>query len=389
MDRLQNSKTFSTQLNLLSRPSKKPGKPWGVALIATCVLRLVYSILGALIAPYLKLDPTLVRSNDFTEHLMTPADGWSYRLLGMWERFDTLWYIHIAAQGYDRPEAVVFFPLYPLLIRILTPLLQSPLIASLFISTISTFFLFWGFQKLLELDLPNETARRALVLLAVWPSSFILFAGYPESLLIALMIWSVYSAREGRWLWAGLLGLFAGLTKAVGICVAIPLAIIAWRKKSWRALPVAICLLSPLIVAAVIKFSNHQLAAGAYPKYWKTEVAFPWTTLFAAIRESFTTFDALLILNLTALGVIFIPAFIKRFRLEYTLFALATLVLFLTKKTDPLLQSASRYSMEVFPAFASLAAILKHPFLFALSLFLLALLNLILLWSFFNWALVV
>ncbi|MGH9855175.1 MAG: hypothetical protein ACREBD_35530 [Blastocatellia bacterium] len=186
-----------------------------------------------------------------------------------------------------------------------------------------------------------------------------------------------------------MLGLLGGLTKAVGVCVVIPLAIIAWRKKSWRALPAAICLLSLPIVTATVKFSGHQFASGAYPKYWKTEVAFPWTTLFASIRESFTTFDALLILNLTALGVIFIPAFIKRFRLEYTLFALATLVLFLTKKTDPLLQSASRYSMEVFPAFASLGSVLKHPFLFALSLFLMALLNLILLWSFFNWALVV
>jgi hypothetical protein len=370
-------------------PSKKSGKPWVVALIATCALRLVYSILGALIAPHLKLDPALIRSNDFTERLMTPADGWSYRLYGIWERFDTLWYIHIAEHGYDRPEAVVFFPLYPLLIRTLSPLLQSPLIASLFISTISAFFLVWGFQKLLDLDLPKETTRRALILLAVWPSSFILFAGYPESLLIALMVWSVYFAREERWLWAGLLGLLAGLTKAVGVCVVIPLAIIAWRKKSWRELPVALCLLSPLIVTAIIKFSGHQFASGAYPKYWKTEVAFPWTTLFAAIRESFTTFDALLILNLTALGVIFIPAFIQRLRPEYTLFTLATLVLFLTKKTDPLLQSASRYAMEVFPAFASLAAILKHPFLSALTLFLMALLNLILLWSFFNWALVV
>lgn len=370
-------------------PSNKSAKPWAVALIATCALRLVYSGLGALLAPYLKLDPALVRSNDFTERLMTPADGWSYRLLGVWERFDTLWYIHIAERGYDRPEAVVFFPLYPLLIGTLSPLLHSPLIASLFISTISTFFLFWGFQKLLEPDLPGETAGRALVLFAVWPSSFILFAGYPESLLMALMIWSVYFAREERWLGAGLLVLLAGLTKAVGACVVIPLAIIAWRKKSWRALPVSICLLSPLIVTAIIKFSGHQLASGAYPKHWKTEVVFPWTTLFAAIRESFTTFDALLILNLTALAVIFIPAFVKRLRLEYTLFALATLVLFLTKKTDPLLQSASRYAMEVFPAFASLASILKHPFLFALSLFLMALLNLILLWSFFNWALVV
>ncbi len=370
-------------------PSTKSGKPWVIALIATCTLRLVYSIMGALIASHLKLDPNLVRSNDFIEHLMTPADGWSYRLLGVWERFDTLWYIHIAEHGYDRPEAVVFFPLYPLLIKILSPLLQSPLAASLFISTISVFFLVWGFQKLLELDLPDETVRRALILFAVWPSSFILFAGYPESPLIALMIWSVYFAREERWLWAGLLGLLAGLTKAVGVCVVIPLVIIAWRKKSWKALPVAASLLSPLIVVAVIKFSGHQFASSAYPKHWKTEFAFPWTTLFATIRESFMTFDAALILNLAALCVIFIPAFVKRFRIEYTLFALAALITFLTKKTDPLLQSTIRYTLAVFPAFASGAVLLRHPFAFALCLVTLCLINVVLLMAFFEWALVV
>ncbi len=368
---------------------EKPANPLIAALIATCALRLVYSGLGALLAPHLKLDPALVRSNDFTGHLMAPDDGWPYRLLGVWERFDTLWYLHIAEHGYDRPEAVVFFPLYPLLIKVLSPLLYTPLIASLFISTISSFFLFWGFQKLLRLDLPDETVWRALILFAAWPSSFILFAGYPESLLIALMIWPVYFARNGRWLLAGMLGLLAGLTKAVGFCVAVPLAVIAWREKRWRTLPGALCLLAPLIVAAIIKLSGQPLASDAYPKHWKTEVAFPWSTLFASIHQSFTTFDALLILNLAALGAIFIPAFVKRLRPEYTLFALAVLILFLTKKTDPLLQSSARYAMAVFPAFASLASILKHPFLMALALLVMALLNFILLWSFFNWALVV
>jgi Gpi18-like mannosyltransferase len=352
-------------------------------------LRLFYTALGALCASYLKLDPALVRSNDFTEQLMTPANGWTYRLLGVWERFDTLWYLHIAEHGYDRPEAVVFFPLYPLLIRVLSPLLYSPLIASLFISTVAAFFLLRGFQKLLELDLPVETARRALILFLIWPSSFILFAGYPESLLIALTIWSVYFARQGRWGLAGMLGLLAGLTKAVGFCVAIPLAVIAWRKRSWRSLPAGICLLSPLIVAATIKISGHPLASDAYPEHWKTEVALPWSTLFASIHQAFTTFDALLILNLAALCAVFIPAFAKRLRVEYTLFALATLILFLTKKTDPLLQSTTRYALALFPAFASLGSILRHPFLLALALFVMALLNFILLWSFFNWALVV
>ncbi|MEK7832974.1 MAG: hypothetical protein AAB401_17935, partial [Acidobacteriota bacterium] len=64
-------------------------------------------------------------------------------------------------------------------------------------------------------------------------------------------------------------------------------------------------------------------------------------------------------------------------------------LLFLTKKTDPLLQSSSRYVLAAFPAFASLAAVVKHPFLIALGLLAMCLFQFVLLWSFFEWALVV
>ena len=362
------------------------------SLLLTLLLRLFYSAFGVVAAPYLKLDERLIRSNDFTDNLIGRDAGWRHALLGVWERFDTLWYIHIANYGYDRAEAIVFFPLYPLLIRIFTPIAREPIAAALLIATISTFFLFWGFQKLLLLDLPQKDVQRALLLLVVWPPGFIFFAGYAESLLIALTIWAVYFARTGRWRLAGAIGCCAGLTKAAGYCVAAALAILVWREgraKLRAAWPAALCLLAPLIVTLITKLSGHSLASAAYAKYWRTEIAFPWTTLAASLEQAATTRDAVLILNLGALALIFIPVFVKRLRLEYTLFAAATLALFLAKKTDPLLQSSVRYVLTVFPGFASLAAILKHPFLLALLLVTFVLVNLILLWSFFEWGLIV
>jgi hypothetical protein len=382
--------------------SNKSGKPWVIALIATGALRLFYSTIGALVAPSLKLDPALIRSNDFTDHLMTPADGWSYRWLGVWERFDTLWYRHIAGHGYDRPEAVVFFPLYPLLIRILTPLAQSPLAASLLISTSSTFFLFLGFQKLFELDLPRETARSALLIYAAWPASFIFFAGYPDSMLTALAIWSVYAARRQNWRLAGAMGLLAGLTKAAGALVIVPIAVIAWREyksRLWRAWPALLCLLGPLAFAAYLKLAGLPSTAEAYPKYWNTQVAPPWDTLWASLKqfwggrtltaEGGLSPDALLIFNLLMLLFIFAPAFVKKLREEHRLYALAALLLFLTKKTDPLLQSTNRYLLSVFPAFAAWGLLVRNRFVLLTIVFAMFLLNLVLLLAFFEWALVI
>lgn len=358
------------------------------ALIWTVALRLFYSAIGVLAAPYLKLNPALIRGNDLTDNLMLREAGWAYRLLGVWERFDTLWYLEISRHGYERPDAVVFFPLYPLLIRALS-FVAPPLVAALTISTVAAFFVFWGLQKLLLLDLPKETVNRSLLFFALWPSAFILFAGYPESLLIALMVWSVRFARNGNWWIAGSLGLMAGLTKAVGFCIVVPLVVLAFKEWRWRTWPSLLPILAAPMMTLTIWLSGHSLASDAYPKHWRTEIAFPLVTLWASLREALTTFDAVFLLNLLALTAVFIPAFLKRIRAEYLLFNLAALTMFLTKKTDPLLQSSVRYVPAAFPAFASLAVLLRHPFLIALGLLLMSLLQLALLWSFFEWALVV
>jgi hypothetical protein len=359
-------------------------------LLLTFCLRIFYSAIGALCAPYLKLDPVLIQSNDLSENIMTRDAGWLYRILGVWERFDTLWYIHIAEHGYDRPESIVFYPLYPLLIRILSTWLRQPLAAALVISTVATFFLFWGFQKLLTLDLPGETVRRALLIYAVWPASFTLFAGYPDGMMTALIIWAVYAARRGGWRSAGALGLLAGFSKAAGGLVIFPLVLIAWRARNWRAWPIAACLLAPLTFTLFTRQSGYPAAAEVYAVYWNTRVAFPWETLWESLKPSLSgVHDLLLLFNLLTLLLVFAPAFGQRIRPEYTVYSLTALVLFLLKRTEPLLQSTSRYALAVFPAFAGWALLLKHAFVFSLALMIFLMVNIILLLAFFEWALVV
>jgi hypothetical protein len=358
-----------------------------LALVLTVGLRLLYSGAGVLLTPHLKLDPTFVQANRFTDNLMPRSEGARYALLGVWERFDSLWYIHIAENGYDRPEAVVFYPLYPLLIRILSPLVGQPLIAALLISTISSFFLFFGFQKLLELDLAPDLVRRGLILFAAWPASFILFAGYPESLLIALVIWSIYFARVGNWWCAALLGFFAGLTKAAGILGFVPLAVLAWRERSWRAIPAGLCVFAPVSYLLYLNLAGHPLPSEVYPKYWGTQVTWPWITLFDSLRQAIMGRSGMLNSNLAVLALVFGVAFSKRIKLEYTLYAVAALWLFLMKRTQAMLESTMRYLLEVFPAYVSIAYSLEARFVFVFTAILCFSVNLYLLRSFFEWSL--
>ncbi|HEV3219246.1 MAG TPA: hypothetical protein VGZ48_05715, partial [Candidatus Acidoferrales bacterium] len=155
----------------------EPRADWHIALAITAALRVVYTGVAAVGAVFLHPDARLIHSNVLTENLPAPG-GWHYALLGIWERFDTLWYLRIAERGYDLPAGVVFYPLYPWLIRGLGGL-AGPMAAALLISTVAAFFYFWGLLRLVENEMrsefPNTQPLRTVMLAAVWPSSFFFF----------------------------------------------------------------------------------------------------------------------------------------------------------------------------------------------------------------------
>jgi hypothetical protein len=368
------------------------GRPaWRLALALTLLLRLTYSLFAAIASLFQSVNWRLVHSNALTENLPPPDHSLRYLLFGVWERFDTLWYSHIAAYGYDRPEAVVFFPLYPGLIRIVS-LLLPPTAAALLIATVAAFFLFWGLQELLLADQPPNLVNQSVLVCAVWPASFIFFAGYAESLLFALIVWSLIMARRERWLWALTLGMAAALTKAVGAAVAVPLLIMALRQnQKLKAIPL---LLIPLGSAAFLQYLHwtvHSTFASAYTQYWRTSTAPPWTTLWVSVRTLAHTPNPILVLNVIFLLSIFILVTRSRLRMEYLLYSAAAIVIFLCKETTPPLQSVMRYLLIIFPAYVGFARIVQGPRAqprFGMVCAALFVINLGLLWLFLGWSLV-
>lgn len=367
------------------------------ALILAAGLRVAYSVFAAVAALIQPVNWRLLHSNALTENLLPPDHGMRYLWLGVWERFDTLWYLHIAAYGYDRPEAVVFFPLYPALIKMLS-VAMPPIAAALLISTVASFFLFWGLQELLTGDYASKVVDASVLLCAVWPASFIFFAGYAESLLLALIVWSLWMAREDRWIGAATLGLAAATTKALGIVVLVPLLIVAYRNREtkMKAWPVILVLFGPAGYLAYLHWTGHGAPGAAYAQYWRTSVAAPWTTLWAGVSALVHAPNLLLALNLTCLALVCLLAAKSRARVEYLLYAAAAIVLVLCKQTTPPLQSMMRYVLAVFPAYAGLARLQETRYFiryfgsrFGLVPASLFAMNLGLLWLFGGWALVV
>jgi hypothetical protein len=364
---------------------------WKIAIALTVILRIAYSLYAALAALYQPVNERLMHSNALTENLQAPARGLRYLLVWPWERFDTLWYLHIAAKGYDRPDAVVFFPLYPALIKIFSYVLP-PIFAALSISTIAAFFLFWGLQDLLRPDHGEDLARRAVIFCALWPASFIFFAGYPESLLVALIIWSLLMAEANRWAASIALAAAAAWTKAVGLVVIVPLITMALRRKRAMAAPISLVAVAFMVCIRYLQNASGETLNVAYRDFWRTSVAAPWSTVYVAGSTLIHAPNPILISNWLCLILVGVLVIVSKARIEYLLYAVAAIAMILCKQTVPPLQSMIRYSLIVFPAFAGLARLTRRPLVRSRFLAVcvgMAIVNMGLVWLFEGWSLMV
>jgi hypothetical protein len=362
---------------------------WQIAFAITAVLRTVYSGVAAAAAVFVHPHARLIQSNAFSGNLPVPG-GWHYALLGIWQRFDTLWYLHIAERGYDQPAGVVFYPLYPWLIRGLSGV-AGPIAAALLISTVAAFFYFWGLLRLLRSECPHARPLRTVMLAAAWPASFFFFAGYTEALAVALIVWCVSWARDERWALASGCAFAAGLTRSAGTLAIVPLMMMAWQARRRDRWPIAIAPLGTLGYWLWLHQTGRLSVAAAYRMYWNTEVAAPWTTLGKAIRSLAERFDSLVAISLTALILFFVAGVAaRRMRIEDRCFSAAVIAHLLLRLCWPPLLGAPRYLLPVYPAYLTMGKWTEEMrltrFTFLCSAFFAF--NLVFMWSFLSWSLV-
>jgi len=286
-------------------------------------------------------------------------------LLGVWQRFDTLWYVRIAAQGYAPNDAsTVYFPLYPLLIRLLgTALAGNYLVAALVISNLCYIGVLYCLYKLTELRFGKASARRSSLYLAIFPTAFFFLAAYTESLFLLLTLAAFLCAHEKRWWLAGLMGFLASLARLQGVVLLAPLLYMYLRDRGFRRSGVGADLLGLIIVpgGAVLFMAYQHLILGSGPllSTYQTQLyaqfVLPWDNILATFEKMLSpegTFTN--VLNLSLLGI-FLAMTVLSFRTlppEYGIYmAVTVFVLLLRRTTLQPLVSMSRYVLVLFPAF--------------------------------------
>jgi len=195
-------------------------------------VRLVLSAWGALIMAVAPESSHADIYHDYPDVVFPKHDLYGYTI-GLWNIYDVRQYIKIADVGYGADTFALpsYFPGYPLLIKAATPLmLGDSLLAALVIANVCALLFFWYLYRLVEIDFGADVARRAVVLSAIFPSSFFLFMGYTEAPLLAAMVASFFYARLGQLLLAGLLAGAAALIKQPGIFILFPLAYMYWQQ---------------------------------------------------------------------------------------------------------------------------------------------------------------
>jgi len=141
---------------------------------------------------------------------------WLYDLTN----FDGMHYILIARSGYFHYQQA-FFPLYPLIIRFLSPVFNNnQLIAGLLISNLCFFTGLFIFKKYLE-ALKIKSFWPIIFLLA-FPTSFFFQAVYTEGLFFLLFVSSLYLLKKEKYLFAGIVAILASLTRLIGVFLILP-----------------------------------------------------------------------------------------------------------------------------------------------------------------------
>lgn len=110
------------------------------------------------------------------------------------------------------------FPLFPLLIKLGAVLLGLPY-AMLAITVLSSLLAIYFFYKFIKDYVNEKNALWLTAIFSVFPARFLVVrsVGSPEPLFVAAIIASIYYFRKEKYLWAGIWGAVATLTKSPGI----------------------------------------------------------------------------------------------------------------------------------------------------------------------------
>src|SRR2546430_9148086 len=154
-------------------------------------------------------------------------------LLTSWNYWDAANFTRIAQNGYQTIYDTAFFPLFPLLIECIAFLFGNNgyIAIGMILSNLALLGALFVLYQIATDMLGEQIGRRTLLYLCIFPTAFFFFAAYNESLFLFLTASSFLAMRRQKWWLAGILGLFAALTRSAGLLLVIPFLYELWNTR--------------------------------------------------------------------------------------------------------------------------------------------------------------
>ncbi|MDQ3818432.1 MAG: hypothetical protein M3362_12260 [Acidobacteriota bacterium] len=273
--------------------------------------------------------------------------------LNPWTTYDSQHFVAIAQNGYEQ-ATTAFFPLYPLLLRLAGSDGVSISLWGVLLSNAAFLGALFLLYELTKIDYDERTARRAVLLLALFPTAAYFGAVYTESLFLVLLVGCFLLLRKERWVGAGMASVLAALTRNSGLVLGLALFSESFRskhsfssergKESWLKSVVfnprtAIAFL-PLLAFAGVQayFALHfgSLTAGVQSQaafYRSTKPNWPWLPVWLDAVDIFAgrALDINTIINLTVTLAVFLLVALnwRRQPASYTILMLGIMLMHL------------------------------------------------------------
>ncbi len=311
---------------------------------------------------------SLVASNELlggrTEQLFQGLFAW-----------DGAFYRDIADYGYEAlpTSALRFFPLLPMLARVGGFLLGGnvglALIVIVNLAALASGVLIYRLA-LGETSDRGVSARSAWII-ALLPPATVMVLGYAEAMMMAISIAAFLRFRNNQWWSAAGLGLLAGLSRPLGVALALPMAIEAlrgWSSASSTERGVRLtAVVSPFIglggylIWVEMRFGDWRLPLRAQTAAdLRGEFINPILKVIDAIWGMFGSerLGEGLHAPWIVFYIILLVILFRRWPVSYASYAAVIIVFALSAQS---LGSFERYGFSAFPLICAIAQLLDHP----------------------------
>jgi Mannosyltransferase (PIG-V) len=334
------------------------------AVVVFLAVRVALSLVSVVTVGLFELPPDTVS-------IGVAAEPGLHNALDGTDRWDAWWFQDIAVHGYAEDKGAAFFPGYPLLIRgVIWALPVGSLGAALLVSNACFLGALIVLYALTSREFDEDTARRSVVLLAVFPTSFFFLAPYSESAFLFAVLLAFWWVRSDRWAAGGASGFAAALVRSFGAALTPAFVVEAWQGgHDGRVRRLAFACAPVLGVLAYSAYwyarSGDALRAMHAQGAWLRSFEFFVYTLgwavalglrgLAHLRGLYWTTDLVLT------GILLVPALFRRRWMAPTylvyVVSVGLVTLSFTLPDRPLL-SDPRLLLILFPSFWAMASIL-------------------------------